>query len=151
MELEKLINEDIKQAMLSKDKGKLEALRAIKAALLLEKTGKDVTSGEIPNEVELKMLQKLVKQRRESAEVYLAQNRPDLAEPELFQASIIEKYLPDQMSEDEIRAIVQQIISRTGAQGIRDMGKVMGMASKELAGKADNKSVAEIIRQLLGV
>ena len=151
MELEKLINEDIKQAMLSKDKGKLEALRAIKAALLLEKTGKDVTSGEIPNEVELKMLQKLVKQRRESAEVYLAQNRPDLAEPELFQASIIEKYLPDQMSEDEIRAIVQQIITRTGAQGIRDMGKVMGMASKELAGKADNKSVAEIIRQLLGV
>ncbi len=151
MELEKLINEDIKQAMLSKDKGKLEALRAIKAALLLEKTGKDVTSGEIPNEVELKMLQKLVKQRRESAEVYLAQNRPDLAEPELFQASIIEKYLPDQMSEDEIRAIVQQIITRTGAQGIRDMGKVMGMASKELAGKADNKSVAEIIRQLLGI
>jgi len=151
MELEILINEDIKQAMLSKDKGKLEALRAIKAALLLEKTGKDVTSGEIPNEVELKMLQKLVKQRRESAEVYLAQNRPDLAEPELFQASIIEKYLPDQMSEDEIRAIVQQIITRTGAQGIRDMGKVMGMASKELAGKADNKSVAEIIRQLLGI
>ena len=118
MELEKLINEDIKQAMLSKDKGKLEALRAIKAALLLEKTGKDVTSGEIPNEVELKMLQKLVKQRRESAEVYLAQNRPDLAEPELFQASIIEKYLPEQMSEEDLLAIVQKVITDTGATGL---------------------------------
>ena len=150
MELEKLINDDIKQAMLAKDKGKLEALRAIKAALLLEKTGKDVTGGEIPDEVELKMLQKLVKQRRESAEVFKAQNRPDLAETELFQAAIIEKYLPEQMSEGELIGIIQQIITKTGAQSIKDMGKVMGMASKELAGKADNKTVAEIIKQLLG-
>ncbi len=150
MELEKLINDDIKQAMLAKDKAKLEALRAIKAALLLEKTGKDVSSGEIPAEVELKMLQKLVKQRRESAEVYIAQNRPDLAEPEIFQASIIEKYLPEQMSEDELRGIVQQIITKTGAQSIKDMGKVMGTATKELAGKADNKAVADIIKQILG-
>jgi len=150
MELEKLINDDIKQAMLAKDKAKLEALRAIKAALLLEKTGKDVSSGEIPAEVELKMLQKLVKQRRESAEVYLAQNRPDLAEPEIFQASIIEKYLPEQMSEDELRGIVQRIITKTGAQSIKDMGKVMGMATRELAGKADNKAVADIIKQILG-
>lgn len=150
MKLEILINDDIKQAMLNKDKAKLEALRAIKAALLLEKTGKDVSSGEIPDEVELKLLQKLVKQRRESAEVYKAQNRPDLAETEIFQASIIEKYLPEQMSEDELRGIVQEIIAKTGAQSIKDMGKVMGMASKELAGKADNKAVADIIKQLLG-
>ncbi|NVO20077.1 MAG: GatB/YqeY domain-containing protein [Bacteroidetes bacterium] len=150
MELEKLINDDIKQAMLNKDKSKLEALRAIKAALLLEKTGKDVTSGEIPDEVELKLLQKLVKQRRESAEVYKSQNRPDLAEVEIFQASIIEKYLPEQMSEEELKGIIQGIITKTGAQSIKDMGKVMGMASKELAGKADNKAVADIIKQILG-
>lgn len=149
MELEKLINEDIKQAMLSRDKEKLEALRAIKAALLLEKTGKDVSSGEIPDTVELKLLQKLVKQRRESAEIFKSQNRPDLAETELFQASIIEKYLPAQMSEDEIRAILTRIVSATGAQSVKDMGKVMGLATKELAGKADNKTVADIIRQLL--
>jgi uncharacterized protein YqeY len=151
MQLEILINNDIKQAMLNKDKARLEALRAIKAALLLEKTGKDTSSMEIPDEVELKLLQKLVKQRKESAEIYIAQNRPDLAEPELFQASIIEKYLPEQMSEEELRGIVQQIITKTGAQSIKDMGKVMGMASKELAGKADNKAVADIIKQLLGV
>jgi uncharacterized protein len=150
MKLEILINDDIKQAMLTKDKAKLEALRAIKAALLLEKTGKDVSSGEIPDEVELKLLQKLVKQRRESAEVYKAQNRPDLAEVEVFQASIIEKYLPEQMSEDDLKGIIQQIITKTGAQSIKDMGKVMGMASKELAGKADNKAVADIIKQILG-
>jgi len=150
MELEKLINEDIKQAMLNKDKGKLEALRAIKAALLLEKTGKDVSSGEIPDEVELKLLQKLVKQRRESAELFEAQNRPDLAETELFQASIIEKYLPEQMGENELKERIAGIIARTGAQSIKDMGKVMGIASKELAGKADNKTVADLIKQALG-
>jgi len=150
MELEKLINDDIKQAMLNKDKEKLEALRAIKAALLLEKTGKDVSSGEIPDEVELKLLQKLVKQRRESAEVYTSQNRPDLAEIELFQASIIEKYLPEQMSEDELKAVIRKIIVSTGAQSIKDMGRVMGLATKELAGKADNKTVADLIKQALG-
>jgi len=150
MELEKHINEDIKQAMLNKDKGKLEALRAIKAALLLEKTGKDVSSGEIPDEVELKLLQKLVKQRRESAEVYQAQNRPDLAETELFQASIIEKYLPEQMGENELKEWIAGIIARTGAQSIKDMGRVMGIATRELAGKADNKTVADLIKQALG-
>ncbi len=149
MELEKLINEDIKQAMISKDKEKLEALRSIKAALLLEKTGKDVTSGIIPESVELKMLQRLVKQRRESAEVYEAQGRPDLAEPELFQASIIEKYLPQQMTEDDVMAIVKQVIADTGATGIKDMGKVMGIASKLVAGKADNKMISEMIKKVL--
>ena len=149
MELEILINEDIKQAMISKDKEKLEALRAIKAALLLEKTGKDVSSGVIPDTVELKMLQRLVKQRRESAEVFKAQGRHDLAEVEIFQAAIIEKYLPDQMSDDEVIAIVKKVIAETGATGIKDMGKVMGTASKLVAGKADNKLIAEIIKKLL--
>jgi uncharacterized protein YqeY len=149
MELEILINEDIKQAMISKDKEKLEALRAIKAALLLEKTGKDVSSGIIPETVELKMLQRLVKQRRESAEVFKAQGRPDLAEVEIFQAAIIEKYLPEQMSDDEVIAIVKKVIADTGATGIKDMGKVMGLASKLVAGKADNKLISEIIKKLL--
>ncbi len=149
MELEILINEDIKQAMINKDKEKLEALRAIKAALLLEKTGKDVSSGIIPETVELKLLQRLVKQRRESAEVFKAQGRPDLAEVEIFQAAIIEKYLPDQMSDDEVIAIVKKVIAETGATGIKDMGKVMGTASKLVAGKADNKLIAEIIKKLL--
>ncbi len=149
MELEKLINEDIKQAMISKDKDKLEALRAIKAALLLEKTGKDVSSGIIPDGIELKMLQRLVKQRRESAEIFKNQGRPDLAEAEIFQAAIIEKYLPEQMSDDEVIAIVKKVITETGAAGIKDMGKVMGSASKLIAGKADNKMIAEIIKKLL--
>jgi len=149
MELEKLINEDIKQAMLARDKEKLEALRAIKAALLLEKTGKDVTSGEIPDSVELKMLQKLVKQRKESAQIYVEQGRQDLADQEIFQASIIEKYLPAQMSEEDVKAIISTIITRVGAKEPKDMGKVMGVATKELAGKADNKTISGIIKSIL--
>ena len=149
MELEILINNDIKQAMLAKDKEKLEALRAIKAALLLEKTGKDTTSGEIPAGVELKMLQKLVKQRRESAEIYISQNRQDLADQEIFQAKIIEKYLPEQMGEEEVKAILIDIIARVGAKEQKDLGKVMGLASKELAGKADNKTISRITKSLL--
>ncbi|MCX6245318.1 MAG: GatB/YqeY domain-containing protein [Bacteroidetes bacterium] len=149
MELEKLINEDIKNAMLSRDPEKLEALRAIKAALLLEKT-KEGTTGEIPESVELTLLQKLVKQRRESADIYAAANREDLATKERFEASIIEKYLPQQLSEEEISEKIKQIITQTGASSIKDMGKVMGMASKEMAGKADNKKVSEIVKRLLG-
>ena len=149
MELEKLINEDIKQAMINKDKEKLEALRSIKAALLLEKTGKDVTGGIIPESVELKMLQRLVKQRRESAGIYLAQGRPDLAEPESFQASIIEKYLPEQLTDEDVMAIVQKIIADTGATGIKDMGKVMGLASKQLAGKTEGRLISEKVKALL--
>ena len=149
MELEKLINEDIKQTMLAKDAKKLEALRAIKAALLLEKTGKDTSGGEIPESVELKLLQKLVKQRRESAETYIAQNRPDLAEVEIFQAQIIEKYLPEQMSADDVKKAVADVIAQTGAAGMKDMGKVMGMVSKQLEGKADNKLIATLVKELL--
>ena len=150
MELEKLINNDLKQAMLARDKAKLEALRAIKAALLLEKTGKDVTSLEIPDEVEVQMLAKLIKQRKAAVEIYTAQNRQDLADVELFQISIIEKYLPQQISEAEVRGIIKEVIAATGATSIKDMGKVMAAASKSLAGKAENKLISNIIKELLG-
>lgn len=150
MSLEFKINEDIKQAMLSRDKRKLEALRAIKAGLLLVKTGKDVSGGEVPESVELSLLQKLVKQRKESASIYRDKNRPEMAEEEEYQAGIIEKYLPEQLSAEEIENIVQTIIKETGASSMKDMGKVMGTASKQLAGKADNKTIAAIVRQKLG-
>lgn len=149
MELEKKINDDIKQAMLAKDMPKLEALRAIKAALLLEKTGKDVSSGIIPDSVELKMLQRLVKQRRESATIFESKGRGDLASAELFQASIIEKYLPEQMPEEELRSIILKAISDSGASGPKDMGKVIGEVSKIVAGKADNKLIAGLVKELL--
>jgi uncharacterized protein len=148
MGLENLINDDMKKAMLSKDGEKLEALRAIKAALLLEKT-KEGSTGEIPESVELSLLQKLVKQRKESATIYLSGNREDLAKKELFEASIIEQYLPQQLSDDEILQVITDIIARTGATSIKDMGKIMGLASKELAGKADGKKVSEIVKNLL--
>ncbi|HNV50664.1 MAG TPA: GatB/YqeY domain-containing protein [Bacteroidales bacterium] len=149
MSLVEIINEDIKNAMLSKDKRKLEALRAIKAALLLIKTGKDKSSDEIPETLEMQMLQKLVKQRRETAVIYQQQNRQELADEELYQASIIETYLPAQMSADELKKIVLEIITETKAASIKDMGKVMGIASKRLAGKADNKAISEIVKQSL--
>lgn len=149
MKLEVLINNDIKQAMLSKDRRKLEALRAIKAGLLLEKTGKDVSGGEIPESVEMKLLQKLVKQRKESAAIYRDKGRNDMADEEEYQAGIIEKYLPAQMSEAEIEAVVTQTIAETGASTMKDMGKVMGIVSKKLAGKADNKTISMLIKQKL--
>ena len=148
MELEKLINDDIKATMMARDAEKLEALRAIKAALLLEKT-KEGTTGEIPDTVELKLLQKLVKQRKESAEIYLGANRQDLADKELFEASIIEKYLPRQLPEEEVRMIIQKIISDSGASTMKEMGKVMGLANQELSGKADNKQISSIVKELL--
>ena len=149
MGLAEKINDDIKQAMLAKDKRKLEALRAVKAALLLIKTVKDTSSDEIPETIEMQMLQKLVKQRKETAVIYQEQNRPELAEEELFQAAIIEKYLPEQMGADELKKIVQDIIAQTGATSIKDMGKVMGLASKKLSGKADNKTISEIVKHVL--
>jgi len=150
MSLEIQINNDIKQAMLAKDRKKLDALRAIKAALLLEKTGKDVSSGEIPESVELKLLQKLVKQRKESALLYRDKDRLEMAEEEEFQAAIIEKYLPEQMSEGEIETVVAAVIAETGASSMKDMGRVMRMVSKQLAGKADNKTISNIVRKKLG-
>ncbi len=149
MSLEKKINNDLKEAMLAKDRRKLEALRAIKAALLLEKTGTDVSGSEIPETIELKLVQKLVKQRRDSAALYRKQNRADLAGEEEYQAGIIEKYLPEQLSEEEIEQKLKEIIAETGASSIKDMGRVMGMAAKQMAGKADNKIVAAMVKKLL--
>jgi len=150
MDLSKQINEDLKKAMIAKDKRKLEALRAIKAALLLLKTGKDVGTSEVPKELELKTLQKLVKQRKESAVLYKEQNRTDLYEEEIYQAGIIETYLPQQMSEEDIRAAINEIIAETGASSMKDMGRVMGMAAKKFAGKADNKVISTIVKEILG-
>jgi hypothetical protein len=149
MSLEITINNDIKAAMIAKDKKKLAALRAIKAALLIEKTGKDISGGEIPESVEMKLLQKQVKQRKEAAELYHQQNRADLAEDEEYQAGIIEAYLPQQMDEETLKAEIQKIVEETGAQSMKDMGKVMGLASKKFAGQADNKLISTIVKQLL--
>lgn len=147
MTLEDKINADIKSAMLAREKDKLEALRAIKSAVLLAKTEK--MGAELSEDTELKLLQKLVKQRRESAEIYNAQNREDMANAELFQAGIIEQYLPKQLSPEEIKTVLQKIISDTGANSAKDMGKVMGLASKELAGKADGKTISALVKELL--
>lgn len=149
MNLEILINNDIKQAMLAKDKRKLNALRAIKSELLVLKTGKDTFSMEIPESVEIKLLQKLVKQRKEAAALYSEQNRPDLEEEETYQAEIIEAYLPEQISEEELADIIKQIISETGVTSMKEMGKVMGLASQKLSGKADNKTISAMVKTLL--
>ena len=149
MNLEEKINNDIKSAMLSREQEKLEAIRAVKAAILLEKS-KENGTGTMDESTEMKILQKLVKQRKESAEVYTAGKREDLAKKELSEASIIEKYLPQQMGEEEVTAIINKIIVTTGASSMKEMGKVMGLASKEFAGKADNKMISEIVKRLLG-
>jgi len=150
MELENRINADIKAAMIARESQKLEALRGIKAALLLAKTSKEAVAGEITEEAGLKILQKLVKQRQESAEIYKNNGRNDLAEQELFQAAVIEVYLPKQLSEEQIREGLMKIIRETGASSVKDIGKVMGLASKEFAGKADNKVIADLVKILLG-
>jgi uncharacterized protein YqeY len=143
------INEDIKKAMLNKEpKDKLEALRAVKAALLLAKTEK--AGVELTDDLGLKILNKLVKQRHESAEIYKTQNRNDLYEKEIAEAMVIETYLPAQMSVEDIEKIVKSVIEKTGAKTPADMGKVMGNATKELVGKADGKTVSEIVKKLLG-
>ena len=139
------LTDEIKAAMRAKDSLKLEALRAIKSAVILEQTS--VGGGDtLTEEQEIKLVQKLVKQRRDSAQIFRDQNRPDLAEPEEAQADIISQFLPEQLSEDEIKSIIQSIIEKTGASGMKDMGKVMGMASKEMAGKADGKTISMIVK-----
>ena len=148
MSLEIKINQDIKDAMKAKEREKLESLRAIKAALLMAKTEKGA-SDEISEDAELKILQKLVKQRKDSAQIYKEQNREDLAEKELAEASVIEKYLPEQMSDEELTEKVKAIIEQVGAKSMADMGRVMGMASKQLAGKADGKAIADKVKLLL--
>ncbi|MBI9055555.1 MAG: GatB/YqeY domain-containing protein [Bacteroidales bacterium] len=148
MSLEEKINQDIKEAMKAKERERLESLRAVKSALLLEKTQKG-SSHEISEDAEMKILQKLVKQRKDSAQIYKEQDRSDLADKELAEAGIIEKYLPEQMSDEELTEKVKAIISKVGAQSMADMGKVMGMASKELAGKTDGKAIADKVKALL--
>lgn len=142
------LTDEIKTAMRAKDSLKLEALRAIKSAVMLEQTaagGSDTLS----DEQEIKLVQKLVKQRKDSAQIFREQNRPDLAEPEEAQAQVIVQFLPEQLSEEEITAIIQSIIEKTGASGMKDMGKVMGMASKEMAGKADGKTISTVVKAQL--
>ncbi len=145
MTIEERINNDIKTAMLAKDQGRLEALRAIKSAILLLKT----SSEGLTEESAMKAMQKEVKKRRESADIYNQQNRKDLADVETFQANVIEEYLPKQMGEAELRAALQQIITETGASSPADMGKVMGAATKKFAGQADGKMISAIVKELL--
>ena len=139
---------EIKEAMKAKNVLALEALRAIKSAVLLLKSEAGA-SEELTEDQEIKLLQKLVKQRRDSATIFREQNRVDLAESEEAQAEIIAKFLPEQLSEEEVKSLIEAIISQTGATSMKDMGKVMGMASKQLAGKADGKTISTFVKQLL--
>jgi len=148
MSLEIQINQDIKAAMIAKDTAKLRGLRAIKAAILLAKTEKGHAE-DLSQEAEIKVLQKLVKQRRESAEIYKSQNREDLYEIEVEEEKVIEAYLPKQLSKEEVETIVKAIIAETGASSIKDMGKVMGATNQKLAGQADGKTISEVVKSLL--
>lgn len=147
MNLTEQINNDIKAAMLAKEKDKLEALRAIKSALLLEQTK---GTGEVSEDTANKMLQKMYKQRMESAEIYKQQNRPELEQAEIFQSEVIKKYMPEQMSEEQIRAAIKEVIASVGASSPADMGKVMGPSMAKLQGKADGKVISALVKQLLG-
>lgn len=147
MKLEEKINVDLKQAMLSKDEAGLRAIRAIKSAILLAKTEK--AAKELDADSEVKMLQKLVKQRKDALEIYEKENREDLAKKEREEILVIERYLPQQMSAGELKVVLQKIIDETGAATPQDMGKVMGAASKQLAGKADGKTISAIVKELL--
>jgi len=148
MKLSEKIDFKIKEAMRNKDSLALESLRAIKSSILLFNTQKGNNS-EILESDEIKILSKLVKQRKESAEIYKSQNRPDLAKVELDQAEIIKEFLPEQMDESQIEQLVIEIINKTNSSGMKDMGKVMGMASKQLSGKADGKTISQIVRKNL--
>ena len=142
------VSEDIKAAMLARDKMRLEALRGIKKEFLEAKTAKG-SDGELSDETAVRILSKMVKQRRESAQIYNEQNRSDLAQEELAQAAVIEEYLPKQLSDEELAAALKEIIGRVGATSQKDMGKVMGVATKELAGKAEGKAISAKVRELL--
>jgi uncharacterized protein len=148
MSLQTQINEEIKNAMRAKDTLSLEALRAVKSAILLELTNGGMKE-ELTAEEEIKLLQRLVKQRKDSAQIYLQQNREDLAQPELDQSKVIEKFLPAQLSESEVETIVAKIIADNNLSGMVAMGQVMGLANKELAGKADGKTISTLVKKLL--
>jgi uncharacterized protein len=148
MSLQAKLMDVMKDAMRSKDTVALEALRAIKSELLLAQTATG-SKEEISEADEIKILQRLVKMRKDSAEIFTSQNRPDLAEPELAQIAVIEKFLPAQLSEAEVEAIVSKIIAETGASGIASMGKVMGLASAQIGGQAEGKTISAIVKKLL--
>lgn len=148
MSLSVKIMDEMKNAMRAKDTIALEALRAIKSELLLAQTATG-TKEEITEEEEIKILQRLVKMRKDSASIFATQNRPDLAEPELAQIAVIEKFLPAQLTEEEVEAIVAKIIAETGAVGIASMGKVMGLAAAQIGGQAEGKTISAIVKKLL--
>lgn len=148
MSLEQKIMTDLKTAMLAKDEKSLRSLRAIKAAILLAKTSEGA-GGELKEDDEVKLLQKLVKQRKDSLEIYQQQNRADLAQKEQEEIEVIEKFLPKQLSADEIKTELATIITEVGASSPADMGKVMGVATKKLAGKADGKTISALVKELL--
>ncbi len=148
MGLQQQVMEQMKVAMKAKDKVALESLRAIKSALLLAQTDSS-SAGDMSEEDEIVLVQKLVKQRKDSASIFMEQGRNDLAEPELAQIAVIEQFLPEQLSEAEIEKVVLKVIETTGAAGMKDMGKVMGMVSKKLAGQADGKTISTIVKSKL--
>lgn len=148
MSLQNDIMDGIKTAMKAKDTVTLESLRAVKSALLMAQT-ESGAAAELSQEDEIKLLQRLVKQRKDSANIYIEQGRQDLADPELEQAAVIEKFLPAQLSEEEVEAVVKRIIADNGFAGMADMGKVMGVASKELAGSADGKTISNVVKRAL--
>ncbi|MEA1786777.1 GatB/YqeY domain-containing protein [Arenibacter sp. GZD96] len=148
MSLQDNVMEQMKAAMKAKDAVALESLRAIKSAILLAQTEAGGAAG-LTAENELKLVQKLVKQRKDSAAIYRAQGREDLAAPELAQAAIIEKFLPEQLSETQIAEVITKLITSSGASGMKDMGKVMGLATAELAGRADGKTISKIVKEKL--
>ena len=148
MNLKEQIDGDIKKAMLAKNKEELTALRGIKSMILLAETEKG-GSGDISTDVEMKLLTKAAKQRKESAEIFQKEGRQDLAQKELFELDVISRYLPKQLSEEEITSELKKIIDQVGAKGPQDMGKVMGTATKALAGKADGKLISELVKKLL--
>ena len=148
MPLQQNIDQDIKSSMLSKDSIRLRGLRAIKAALLVAKTEKGAQEA-LTEEAEIKVLQKLAKQRKESSDIYQSQNRQDLYQIEQEELQVIEAYLPKQLDRSAVESLIKLIISQTGASDVKDMGKVMAVASKELAGKADGKTISELVKELL--
>ncbi len=148
MSLEIKINEDIKKAMLAKEQAKLMALRAVKSAILLAKTEKGAVA-ELSSEQEIQLLQRMVKQRKDSYDIYVEQKRDDMAAQEKLEMDVITAYLPAQMSDDELKAAIQEIVQSTGATSAKDMGKVMGVASKSLAGKAEGKRISEMVKSVL--
>jgi uncharacterized protein YqeY len=148
MSLEQNVMTDLKAAMLAKDEKSLRSLRAIKSAIIIAKTAEGA-GGEIKEEDEIKLLQKLVKQRKDSLEIYEKQNREDLAQREREEIAVIEKFLPKQLGEEELKELIQKIVAETGASSPADMGKVMGAANKQLSGKADGKTISGIVKELL--